>query len=318
MKLVFLEAKTLGSDVDLSAFEQLGEVVVYPLSTVEKTKERIKDADIVIANKVPMNEETLMSAERLKLICLTATGTNNVDFAYVRERGIAVTNVKGYSTQSVVQHTFAMLFYLYEKLATYDRYVKSGEYATCDMFSYFNPIFTELAGKRWGIIGLGEIGRGVATVARQFGCEVCYYSTSGKNNNTEYMRLSLDELLKTSDIISIHAPLNEATLHLIRKEELEKMKSTAYLLNLGRGPIVEERALAEALKKGEIAGAGLDVLEVEPMTKNNPLHQIQDSERLFITPHIAWATKEARQRCVDEVAENIRAYQRGEKRNRIQ
>ena len=218
MKLVFLEAKTLGSDVNLSAFEQLGEVVVYPLSTVEETKERVKDADIVIANKVPMNEETLMSAERLKLVCLTATGTNNVDFAYMRERGIAVTNVKGYSTQSVVQHTFAMLFYLYEKLATYDRYVKSGEYAKCDMFSYFTPTFTELAGKRWGIIGLGEIGRGVAAVVRQFGCEVCYYSTSSKNDNTEYTRLSLDELLRTSDIISIHAPLNEATLHLIGKE----------------------------------------------------------------------------------------------------
>ena len=317
MKLVFLEAKTLGADIDLSAFEQLGEVVVYPLSTIEETKERVKDADIVIANKVPMNKETLAAAEQLKLICLTATGTNNVDFTYTRERGIAVTNVKGYSTQSVVQHTFAMLFYLYEKLATYDRYVKSGEYAKCDMFSYFTPTFTELAGKRWGIIGLGEIGRGVAAVARQFACEVCYYSTSGKNDNAQYTRLSLDELLKTSDIISIHAPLNEATLHLIGEEELQKMKSTAYLLNLGRGPIVDEQALTKALQNGEIAGAGLDVLEVEPMTKENPLHQIQDSERLFITPHIGWATKEARQRCVDEVAENIRAYQRGEERNRV-
>ena len=317
MKLVFLEAKTLGADVDLSAFKEFGEVVIYPISTVEETKERIKDADIIIANKVPMNEETLAAAEQVKLVCLTATGTNNVDFAYMRERGIAVTNVKGYSTQSVVQHTFAMLFYLYEKLATYDRYVKSGEYAKCDMFSYFTPTFTELAGKRWGIIGLGEIGRGVAAVVRQFGCEVCYYSTSSKNDNTEYTRLSLDELLRTSDIISIHAPLNEATLHLIGKEQLEKMKPTAYLLNLGRGPIVEEQALADVLKTGKIAGAGLDVLEVEPMTKENPLHQIQDSERLLITPHIGWATKEARQRCVDEVAENIRAYQRGEERNRV-
>ena len=317
MKLVFLEAKTLGEDVDLSAFEALGEVVVHPLSTVEETKQRVEDADIVIANKVPMNEETLAGAKNLKLVCLTATGTNNVDFGYVRARGIAVTNVKGYSTQSVVQHTFAMLFYLYEKLATYDRYVKSGEYAKCDMFSYFTPIFTELAGKRWGIIGLGEIGRGVASIARQFGCEVCYYSTSGKNDNAEYARLSLDELLTTSDIISIHASLNEATLHLIGREELEKMKPSAYLLNLGRGPIVEENALAEALLNGEIAGAGLDVLEVEPMTKDNPLHQIQDSEKLLITPHIGWATKEARQRCVDEVAENIRAYQRGEERNRV-
>ena len=317
MKIVFLEAKTLGADVDLSAFEQLGEVVVYPLSTVEETKERVKDADIIIANKVLMNEETLSAAKNLKLVALTATGTNNVDFAYTRERGIAVTNVKGYSTQSVVQHTFAMLFYLYEKLATYDRYVKSGEYAKCDMFSYFSPTFTELAGKRWGIIGLGEIGRGVAAVASQFGCEVCYYSTSGKNDNAQYMRLSLDELLETSDIISIHAPLNEATLHLIGKEQLKKMKPSAYLLNLGRGPIVEEQALAKALQNGEIAGAGLDVLEVEPMTKENPLHQIQDSERLLITPHIAWATKEARQRCVDEVAENIRAYQSGVQRNRV-
>lgn len=317
MKIVFLEAKTLGEDVDLSAFEALGEVVIYPLSTVEETKQRVADADIVIANKVPMNEETLAGAEKLRLIALTATGTNNVDFSYVRERGIAVTNVKGYSTQSVVQHTFAMLFYLYEKLAVYDRYVKSGDYAVSDMFSHFTPVFAELFGKRWGIIGLGEIGRGVAAVARQFGCEVCYYSTSGKNDNAEYKRLSLEELLTTSDIISIHAPLNEATLHLIGKDELEKMKPSAYLLNLGRGPIVEEQALADALQKGEIAGAGLDVLEVEPMTKENPLGKILDSEKLLITPHIAWATKEARQRCVDEVAENLRAYQRGEERNRV-
>ena len=317
MKLVFLETKTLGEDVDLSAFEAFGEVTVYPLSTMEEAKQRVADADIVIANKVLMNEETLAGAKKLKLVCLTATGTNNVDFSYVRARGIAVTNVKGYSTQSVVQHTFALLFYLYEKLATYDRYVKSGEYAKSDMFSHFIPVFAELAGKRWGIIGLGEIGRGVAAVARQFGCEVCYYSTSGKNDNAEYMRLSLEELLETSDIISIHAPLNEATHHLIGCEELAKMKPSAYLLNLGRGPIVEEQALADALQKGEIAGAGLDVLEVEPMTKENPLGKILDSEKLFMTPHIAWATKEARQRCVDEVAENIRAYQRGEERNRV-
>ena len=315
MKIVFLEANTLGTDVSLKAFEQLGDVTVYPLSEPGLNAERIKNADIVIVNKIPMNEELLKDALNVKLICLTATGTNNVDFNYTNARGITVANVKGYSTESVVQHTFALFFYVYEKLAYYDEFVKSGEYIKNDIFSHFTVRFHELAGKTWGIIGLGTIGTRVAEVAKAFGCNVIYYSTSGKHDSGTYERVSLEELLSRSDVVSIHAPLNDATRELITKRELSMMKKDAILLNLGRGPIIKEADLAEALLAGTIGGAGLDVLSVEPMLPDNPLYAVQDSARLVITPHIGWATTEARQRCTDEVFENIKAWLNGEYRN---
>ena len=315
MKIVFLETDTLGKDVDLTPFDSLGEIIKYSCSDPEKDAERIGDADVIIVNKVPMNEKNLEKATRLKLICITGTGTNIVDFPYTNSRGITVTNVKGYSTQSVVQHTFALFFYVYEKLSYYDHFVKSGEYIRSDIFSHFNIKFHELAGKTWGIIGLGEIGRGVAEVAKLFGCKVIYYSTSGKNSNPDYERAELSYLLKESDVVSIHAPLNEATRDLIGEEELRSMKKTAVLLNLGRGPIINEHALAHALKEDWIAAAGLDVLTVEPMVASNPLIDIKDSTKLIITPHIAWATVEARQRVTDEVYKNINAFYQGMERN---
>lgn len=315
MKIVFLEANTLGTDMSLKAFEQLGDVTVYPLSEPGLNAERIKNADIVIVNKIPMNEELLKDAMNVKLICLTATGTNNVDFNYTNARGITVANVKGYSTESVVQHTFALFFYVYEKLAYYDEFVKSGEYIKNDIFSHFTVRFHELAGKTWGIIGLGTIGTRVAEVAKAFGCNVIYYSTSGKHDSGTYERVSLEELLSRSDVVSIHAPLNDATRELITKRELSLMKKDAILLNLGRGPIIKEADLAEALLAGTIGGAGLDVLSVEPMLPDNPLYAVQDSAMLVITPHIGWATTEARQRCTDEVFENIKAWLNGEYRN---
>jgi lactate dehydrogenase-like 2-hydroxyacid dehydrogenase len=315
MKIVFLETDTLGDDVDLSIFDQLGEVKRYPCSDPTQNAKRCEEADILIVNKVPMNEETLQPAKQLKLICITGTGTNMVDFNYTNGRGITVANVKGYSTQSVVQHTFALFFYLYEKLSYYDQFVKSGEYIRSDIFSHFVVKFHELSGKTWGIIGLGEIGRGVAEVAKQFGCNIIYYSTSGKNNNPDYKQVELDTLLEQSDVISIHAPLNDKTNQLIGEEELRKMKKTAILLNLGRGPIINENALAKALKEDWIGGAGLDVLTVEPMAATNPLIEIQDSKKLIITPHIAWATVEARKRVTEEVYKNIEAFYRHEERN---
>lgn len=315
MKIVFLESETLGTDVDLSKFDQLGEVIRYPRSNPDENAARIAQADILIVNKVPMNEETLKDADHLKLICITATGTNIVDFNYTNKRNLKVANVKGYSTQSVIQHTFALFFYVFEKLRYYDEFVKSGEYIRSDIFSHFEVKFHELYGKTWGIIGLGEIGRGVAEVAKQFGCKVIYYSTSGKNSNPTYDQLDLDTLLKESDVVSIHAPLNQNTENLIGEEELRKMKKSAILLNLGRGPIINEHALAKALREDWIAGAGLDVLRVEPMAADNPLYEIKDSKKLIITPHIAWATVEARQRVVDEVYKNIEAFLKGESRN---
>lgn len=315
MKIVFMETDTLGMDVDLSPFDQIGEVVRYPSSSPEDMEERAKDAEIIIVNKIPMKEKTLRNAEKLKLICITGTGTNIIDFSYTNSRQITVTNVKGYSTSSVVQHTFALFFYLYEKLSYYDNFVKSGMYIRSDIFSHFNVKFHELTGKTWGIIGLGDIGRGVAEVAKQFGCNMIYYSTTGRNDNSDYERVDLDTLLKNSDVISIHAPLNPTTRNLINEDELRKMKKSAVLLNLGRGPIINEHALAKALKEDWITAAGLDVLSAEPMSPTNPLIDIQDSCKLIITPHIAWATVEARQRVTDEVYKNILAFQNGEERN---
>lgn len=315
MKIVFMEADTLGTDVDLSRFHELGEVAVYGKSDPENNAARIQEADIIVANKIAINGELLKDCGRLKLVCLTATGTNNVDFSCTERRGIRVANVRSYSTASVAQHTFALLFYIYEKLYFYDEYVKSGEYVKCDIFSKFDVRFHELAGKRWGIVGLGEIGRKVAELAGLFGCEVVYYSTTGRHDEPGYCRVDKETLFRESDIISIHAPLTEATRGLVGERELAWMKEDAVLLNLGRGPIVDEKALASALKNGRIGGAGLDVLTQEPMAADNPLLEIQDSTRLIITPHIAWATVEARQRCADEVYENIRAFLAGQERN---
>lgn len=318
MNIVLMESSTLGSDIDLSGFSSLGDVTVYEKSVPGENADRIKDAEIIVVNKIPMNEALLCNARKLRLICLTATGTNNVDFEYMKKRGIAVVNVKGYSTESVAQHTFAMLFYIYEHLACYDRYVKSGEYTKAEVFSYFDYRFRELYGKTWGIIGLGAIGRRVAELAKAFGCKVIYCSTSGKNRVTEYERKELEELLAESDIVSIHAPLNENTFHLISDKEFERMKKSAVLLNLGRGNIVDENALYAALRSGSIMGAGLDVLSKEPIEADNPLLRLQDSGRLLITPHIGWGTVEARQRCVDETVENIRAFLAGKERNRVE
>lgn len=315
MKIVFMETNTLGADVDLSEYNKLGDIIKYPGSTKDQYIERISEAEILIINKIPINAETLVKADKLKLICVTGTGTNVVDFNYTNSHDIKVCNVKSYSTNSVVQHTFALFFYVYEKLSYYDHYVKSGDYIRSDIFSHFVMKFHELSGKTWGIIGLGEIGRGVAAVAKQFGCNIIYYSTTGINSNLDYRRVDLDTLLRESDVISIHAPLNDRTKNLIGEAELRKMKRSAVLLNLGRGPIINEKALAKALKENWIEAAGLDVLSQEPMAEYSPLKDIKDSTRLIITPHIVWATIEARERVVSEVYQNIVAYLSGEERN---
>lgn len=308
MKIVFLDAKTIGEDIDLSGFDALGEVVKYGFSTAEEARERTKDADVIVLNKVQVNEQTIGAAEHLKLVCVTATGTNNLDKEYLDKRGIAWRNVAGYSTESVAQHTFAMLFYLLEKLPYYDNYVKSEKYVNDVSFTHFAKAFHELSGKTYGIIGLGNIGRRVADIAKAFGCRVIYFSTSGRNNQEGYERVSFDELLAQSDIVSIHAPLDENTLGLMNKDAFAKMKSSAILLNVGRGPIINEADLAEALENGTIAAAGLDVLSVEPMQPDNPLRKIKDSERLLITPHIAWAGVEARKRLMDIILNQIKDF----------
>ena len=308
MKIVFLDAKTIGEDIDLSGFDVLGEVVKYGFSTAEEARERSKDADVLILNKVQVNQQTIGEADYLKLVCVTATGTNNLDKEYLDKRGIAWRNVAGYSTESVAQHTFAMLFYLLEKLPYYDNYVKSEKYVNDVSFTHFAKAFHELSGMTYGIIGLGNIGRRVADIAKAFGCRVIYYSTSGRNSQPGYERVSFDELLEQSDIVSIHAPLDENTLGLMNKEAFAKMKKSAILLNVGRGPIINEADLAEALNNKTIAAAGLDVLSVEPMQEDNPLRGIKDSERLLITPHIAWAGVEARNRLMGIILGQIKEF----------
>ena len=308
MKIVFLDVKTIGEDIDLSYFDALGEIVKYPFSTPEEALERTKDADVIVLNKVEINEASIGKAENLKLVCVTATGTNNLDKEYLAKRGIEWRNVAGYSTESVAQHTFALLFFLLEKLSYYDNYVKTEKYIGDVSFTHFANAFHEIAGKTWGIVGLGNIGRRVAEIAKLFGCKVIYYSTSGKNNNSDYERVSFDELLANSDIVSVHAPLDENTKGLMNKEAFSKMKKNAIFLNLGRGPIVVEQDLADALNDGVIAGAGLDVLAVEPMIESNPLRHIKDSDKLIITPHIAWASVEARTRLMKIICDQIKEF----------
>lgn len=319
MKILMLDTVTLGDDMDLSKFSRLGEVVTFRQSTYKEAEERLRvhDPQIVINNKVLLDAQMLSAAPSLKMVAETATGYNNVDLEYAKAHGIRVANVAGYSTQSVIQHTFALLFYVLEKLSYYDRYVKSGDYTDCPCFTHFDKVFPELFGKTWGIVGLGAIGRGVAKIADAFGCRVIYYSASGNRYDVPYACVTLDELLCSSDILSVHAPLTEKTNNLFCYETLAKMKRSAILLNLGRGPIVNDRDLARALQEGLIAGAGLDVITKEPMEKDNPLLTIDDSAKLIITPHIAWATYEARSRLLHEVYENIAAFLRGEERNVI-
>ena len=301
MKIVFLDAKSIGEDIDLSGFDALGEVVKYDFTTDEEVPKRAADADIIIVNKVNINEKTIGGAEHVKMVCVTATGTNNLDKEYLESRKIIWHNVAGYSTESVTQHTFAMAFYLLEKLRYYDDYVKDEKYIDDTVFTHFANRFFELSGKTWGFIGLGNFGRRVAGIAKSFGCRVIYYSTSGKNHNKEYEEVDFDTLLAESDILSVHAPLDENTQNLMDKDAFEKMKNTAIFLNLGRGPIVVEADLADALEQGRIAAAGLDVLCIEPMSPDNPLRRIKDSDKLLITPHIGWASVEARTRLMQTI-----------------
>lgn len=308
MKIAVLERDSVGTDIDVSCYEEFGEVVYFRNTVAENTAEHVADADIVIANKAPLNEKTLEDCPNVRLICEFATGFDNVDLEYCKKRGIQVANVKDYSTPAVAQHTFALALYLMEHLPAYDRYVKDGVYAAQDRFSNFDLPFAELEGKTWGIIGMGNIGRRVAAIAQAFGCHVIFYSVTGKSSVTEYEQVSKEALLARSDILSIHCPLSQLTHNIIDADALRQMKKTAVLINVARGPVVDNDALYDALENGEIAAAGLDVLREEPIRDTNPLSRLQDSNKLVITPHMAWASTESRIRLVREVYENIKAF----------
>ena len=306
-KIVILDAKTLGDDLDLSLLGRFGEIIRYETTEPSNTLERINDADIVIANKVVITEEMMGKTPRLKLICIAATGTNNIDLNGAKNKGIVVKNVAGYSTKSVVQHTFAMALYLLERMSYYDNAVKSGAWTTSKLFTDVSKPFYEIAGKQWGIIGLGAIGSEVAKIATAFGADVCYYSTSGQNLQSGYPHKALDLLLRECDIISIHAPLNEATENLLNTKNLSLIKNEAILLSLGRGGIINETDLAQELEKRKIY-AGLDVIAKEPIQTDNPLMHIHAQERLLITPHIAWTSIEARKKLLEGIVENIQTF----------
>ena len=315
MRIVILERNSVGTDVSVDSISKYGEITVYRNTTAEDVAERVKEADIIIANKAPLNETTLKNAQKVKLICEFATGYDNVDLAYCKSRGIKVANVVNYSTDAVAQHTFALCLYILEKLHHYDAYVKSGEYASQDRFSNFDIPYTELAGKTWGIVGMGNIGRKVAEIAKAFGCHVIFYSVTGKSSCTEYEQVNFDTLLRESDVLSLHCPLSDITRNLINLDALKKMKKTAILINVARGPVVNDEDLYTALTENYILGAGLDVTGTDPMKNSNPLSKIKDSNRLIITPHMAWASIEARERCVSETCKNIEAFLKGENRN---
>lgn len=307
MKIVFLDAKTVGDDISLDILSEFGELITYSTTNENEKIKRVKDATIIITNKVVIDKEVIDSAKKLKLICIAATGMNNVDLEYANKKGILVKNVVGYSTESVVQHTFAMAFYLIEQLKFYDNFVKNKEWSKSKLFTSIKRPFFEIYGKRWGVIGLGTIGKRVAQVAQCFGCEVVYYSR--KNQDSSFKYLDLDTLLSTSDIISIHTPLNKETQNLLNKNNLSKLKEKCILLNLGRGGIINEMDLAKIIDEKNIY-VGLDVTKIEPIEEENPLLQIKNGDRILITPHIAWTSKEARVRLIEGIANNIRDFLR--------
>ena len=308
MKLVFLDTKTVGTIPNQQLLDQFGEVTYYPTTHPDQTWERIREADIVITSKVVLNQDLIERAEKLKLICVAATGTNNIDKTAAMKAGVPVKNVSDYSSNSVAQGTFALLLHLLNKITYFDQYVKQGHYSDSDIFTHFGRSFWELTGKRFGIIGLGNIGRRVANIATAFGTEVVYYSASGQNTQQPFLRLDLEEFLATSDIISIHAPLNEYTQNIINYDRIRLMKKSAILLNAGRGGIVNEEDLARALNENLIAWAGIDVFSKEPILPENPLLHVKDPEKIALTPHVTWASIESRTLLMEKICRNIEEF----------
>lgn len=307
MKIVFLDAATLGEGISYSQIEESGNLICYPSTNDIEVFVRVADADVVIVNKVRMYKEQIDAAKNLKLICVAATGTNNVDSLYAESKGIKVKNVVGYSTESVVQITFGSLLALINNIGYFDRCVKSGKYSQSPHFTDTGRAFSEIYGKNFGIIGMGTIGKRVAAVATAFGAKVSYYPTGGKAHCKDYPAVSLKELLVSSDIVSIHAPLNEKTKNLISINELKLMKPSACIANMGRGGIINEKDLAQSIDLNLIAGAAVDVYESEPVPQDHPYLHIKEKERIIMTPHIGWSSKEARITLVNRIAENIKS-----------
>lgn len=313
MKIVLLDYGTLGPEIDLSPIRNAGHLTAYELTQPEQLPERIRDAEVVITNKMKLNRHTLAEAAQLKLICVTATGYDNIDIPYCTERGIAVCNVPGYSTDSVAQLTLAMVLALSTHLVTYRNHVHSGFYSRSGRPNLLSPVWHELSGKTWGIVGCGNIGQKVAAVASALGCKVLVYRRSP---DPAYETVGLDTLLQQSDVVSVHLPLNDETRGIISREKIALMKKSAIFVNVARGAVADEAALADAIEAEKLGGLGVDVYSVEPLPADNPYQRIMDKSNVVFTPHSAWGSQEARNRCVCEVAGNISAFARGETRNR--
>lgn len=311
MKIVVLEGNAAGQGVSWDGLHKYGDVTVYPGLSQKEVREKIADADVIVPNKLVI-DESVLAGSKVRLVCEAATGYNNIDIAYCKAHGIQVTNVRNYSTDSVAQHTMALVLAVSERLAYYDRYVKDGSYAAGTSFSHVAHNFHELAGKTFGIVGLGNIGRRVAQMAEVFGCQVIYYSASGRSYDVPYTQVSFDELLTSSDILTVHCPLTEQTRHLFTYDAFVKMKPEAVFVNVARGSVVCEADLARAVEEEQIAGAGLDVFETEPMPVDSPLLSVHKQDHLVMVPHIGWGALEARQRLIADIEHSISCFMRGE------
>lgn len=314
MKIVFLDALTLGNDIDLSGFSELGEVVIYGGSTNAEVIERTRDCDVVVTNKLKLNESNLSLAHNLKLICVTATGFDNIDVNYAKSRGIGVCNVVGYSTSNVAQITVGMVLDLINRTDDYRASVKSGEYSARGVANVLSPTYHEIEGKTWGIVGFGNIGRRVARIADALGCCVL---VNKREAISDFECVDIDTLCKECDIITLHTPLNDGTRGLISSERIAAMKEGVILVNVARGAVVDENAVANAFKIGKLGGFGCDVYSAEPFGKDHPYYEIKDMDNVILTPHMAWGSYEARLRLCNEVKENIIAFFKGDIKNRI-
>lgn len=315
MNIVVLDRQTLGPGIDLSPLEQVGRVTAYDLTSPEELPERIRDAEAIVCNKMKLNGANLAGAERLKLICVTATGFDCIDTAWCRERGIGVCNVPGYSTDSVAQLTLTMALALNAHLADYRNFVDSGDYSRSGVANRLAPVWHELKGMTWGILGGGNIGRRVAELAEAFGCRVIMHR---RKSDDRFCQVDLDTLCRESDILSIHVPLTEQTRGMISAEKIAMMKPGALLINVARGAVCDENALTEAVESGHLGGLGVDVFSVEPFPADHPYHRILGRENVCLTPHMAWGSLEARNRCIQVVGENIRDFLRGGDLNRVE
>lgn len=314
MKITFLDASTVGNDIDLSIYERFGDFKAYVSTSEDEVVDHIADSDAIIINKVKVGRQNLPACKNLRLICITATGFDNVDLEYCRERGIAVCNVVGYSTQNVAQLTVADVLSLYCHLKEYDRSVSDGSYTGGGVANILTPVYHEIFGKTWGIVGYGNIGKQVGVVAKALGCRVIVYKRTPIEGEE---CVSIDTLCRESDVITVHTPLNDGTRGLINRERIAMMKKNAVLVNVARGAVCDEEAIADAILEGRLGGVAIDVYSKEPFGEDHPMARIAGLDNVILTPHMAWGSYEARVRCCDEIVLNIEAFLNGEKRNRL-